>query len=676
MVSKQGRTIRSRRVTDRVRMIRMLLMVGVVGATAVIYGCNGAGDETTPQSRDVRLLDFELSRSDLIRSSVLEVPVRPTRTLVADSAAIRFEGTLDGQSVDETFEVPMNRPTDTAHLHLEWSVSSTLWELFGGLSGAQFDGRVEVRLVLDGRTVARGAVDDVRLSFRGVPTPGLQETSLTGERRDVHVNERVTVQTSGLLSDDEGGTYAQIVEGELRPTAGEPRELDGERVAVEWAGSRATGRLRMDPAVFGVQTGEFDATVRLVNQPRLGSEQRGPNTHQLRGRIQPSTVAMLDPGGASRGGFVDIQGRGFVSSDADAAYGMVLRYEGTFVPRDGSPAAPIADAVQPDGAGGGSSTLERAPERVVAEDTIRQTVWYRVTEARELAGLGRRPGTFDGRITPVLFDAHGEQVGDAWEGEFTVEPTKQVMYVKFLPVFSRALEAYGLRNVERPIREKVLETIRDTYAGYHVEVTETRPTRWAAYATIEVGGADPTGTRAFGFDNSFNDVAKDTGNLFLADYLGGVNAEAAAEFNNPYGGIFLNSFSYFSAELNPDSPGSSDEFDRIFRPFMPALGGTPVAGDEWPDGPRTSAIRAAIDAIGHVVGNTAAHEFGHSMGMTFVQQDTTRPTDIFHNQISGPYLMDGGADRPFAERAELPGTQPAGFNERNRAYLDRIIPEP
>lgn len=665
-----------RQALNRVCKIRMVLLAGVIAVTGTMWGCNVAGDAPTPQSREVRRLDFDLSRSDLLRSSVLEIPVRPTRTLVADSADIRFEGTLDGQSVDETFAVPMDRPTDTAHIYVDWSISSTLWALFGGLDGAQFDGRVEIRLALDERVVARGALDGIQLSFRDVPTPTLQATSLTGERRDVHVNERVPVQASGLLSGDEGETYAQIVDGEVRPSAGDVRALDGERIPIEWAGSRASGRLSIDPAIFGVQTGEFVATVRLVNRPRIGAAQTGLGTHELRGRIQPSIVATLEPGGASRGEFVDIQGRGFVPSDADAGYGMVLRYEGEFVPRDGSSAMPIADAVEPDGAGGGGSRIERAPERVVAEDTIRQTVWYRVTERRELAGLGRRPGTFDGSITPLLFDAHGEQVGDAWEGEFTVEPTKQVMYVKFLPVFSRALEAYGLRNVERPIREKVVETIREAYAGYHVEVTETRPTRWSAYATIEVGGADPTGTRAFGFDNSFNDVAKDTGNLFLADYLGGVNAEAAAEFNNPYGGIFLNSFSYFSAELNPDSPGSTDEFDRIFRPFMPALGGTPVAGDEWPEGPRTSAIRAAVDAIGHVVGNTAAHEFGHSMGMTFVQQDTTRPTDIFHNQISGPYLMDGGSERPFAERAELPGTQPAGFNERNRAYLDRIIPQP
>jgi hypothetical protein len=652
----------------------------MIAAVSVLCVCGCAGSKQTDggQAPDVRAISFELSRTQVIESSVLEIPLQPTQTLVGDSAQIRIDGTLGGDRVFQTYGVELVRPTDTGHLQARWPMAGTVWSTYGAPAGKQFQGTIEIRVFRGDTRTAVGRVTNARLQFQSTPLAELGETGLTGERRSVHVNERVAAQMQGVLSPDEGATVAVVESGSVQPDGGETRSIAGETLPIEWAGSRDRGSIRVDPAVFGVQSGTFEATVRLENRPRLGDTVRSEQMYRLRGRIQESLVATLTPGAASRGQFVTIEGRGFVPNNSDAGYGMILRYEGSFHPADDSASVPIDAAVRPEGgsAPGADGRLERSPEQVVAEDQIRQPVWFRVTEDRKLAGLGRRPGRFDGTITPVLFDSEGEQVGQSWEGTFRLKPTKQVMYVKFLPVFSRALEAYGLRNVERQIRQRVLTVIRETYAPYHVEVTEEPPTEWSAFATIEVGGADPTGTRAFGFDNSFNGVAKDTGNLFLADYLGGVNAEAAEAFNNPYGGIFLNSFSYFSNELNPDSPGSTEAFDRIFSPFMPELGGEPVSGSEWPAGSRAPAIEAAIDAMGNVVGNTAAHEFGHSMGMTFVEQDRTRPTDIFHNQIPGPYVMDGGADRPFDERAELPGATPVRFNERNREYLERIIPTP
>jgi hypothetical protein len=39
-------------------------------------------------------------------------------------------------------------------------------------------------------------------------------------------------------------------------------------------------------------------------------------------------------------------------------------------------------------------------------------------------------------------------------------------------------------------------------------------------------------------------------------------------------------------------------------------------------------------------------------------------------------LMDAGAYRPFAERAELPGTTPGAFCGDEPGYLQTILPTP
>src|SRR5690606_18224013 len=161
---------------------------------------------------------------------------------------------------------------------------------------------------------------------------------------------------------------------------------------------------------------------------------------------------------------------------------------------------------------------------------------------RTLTGFGAEPGVFRGTITPILFDAYGEQQGQSWEGEFTILPTLQVVYLKYLPAFSKALEKYGLENVERDIRARILEVVRRDYAGVNIRFDEKEPADFLEYSTIELGGPDPSGNAAFGYDNTFNLGAKDTGNLYLSDYLGGLNVQSGTEYNNPYGGIFIESF--------------------------------------------------------------------------------------------------------------------------------------
>jgi hypothetical protein len=177
-------------------------------------------------------------------------------------------------------------------------------------------------------------------------------------------------------------------------------------------------------------------------------------------------------------------------------------------------------------------------------------------------------------------------------------------------------------------------------------------------------GRDPNGAGLLGLDNTFG---KDVGNLRMADLIGGYNAESENAGYYAYGGIFIESFLAFSAQLNGKEMASA-EFDRIFGPFMPDLGGRPVAASEYPGGGRDDLIAEAILRLGNLIGDTVSHEVGHALGLASVDGE-------YHDPGDNPgYIMDAGAMRPFEERVQLPGASPRVFAPYDRAYLESILP--
>lgn len=639
----------------------LALLVWVVGPAACVDGDKEDSGET--YERETQEVEIKFDRETVIDASVLEFELVGTSRIVADEAKVHVTGER-GPFGDADLLYPgiIERKGDVGNIVVKLPIEETLWVDLEPSDGEIFTGSVEVRLEDDLGTVARGSVESTSWTFRRSYPPRVESVG-AGE---VYVGQRLPVEGSGFLRSAEGTTRAVVESGELRPASGSKRDLSGEEIPLEWNGSRSRALLPVGPTVFGVRPASFEATLRFENERSTGAVEEGPETRTISGAIQESYIARLRPGQGSRGQKITVEGRGFIPTNAEKNFGMFFRYSGRLDPRDDT--EPTVDF-------NGPNTVTRVPDRVVAEDRVEQSIWYSV-EDRELEGLGATPGTFQGKITPVLFDSRGEYEAVPWEGSFEVLPTKQVIYLKYLPAFSKALERYGLAAVEGPIRDRVRTVVERDYSAYHVDVRERKPTDFLDYATIELGGPDPSGKRAFGFDNSFNGVAKDTGNLFLADYLGGVNEDAAAEFNNPYGGIFLSSFVFFSEELSSRNPDASPAFDRILEPFMPKLGGTPVRADEWPDGERADKIKRAVQMVGSVVGNTVTHEVGHSMGMTFVPGDFEKPGNTFHNKRPGPYIMDAGSERPFEERAEIDGAGPPHFNSNNAEYLERILPKP
>ena len=78
-----------------------------------------------------------------------------------------------------------------------------------------------------------------------------------------------------------------------------------------------------------------------------------------------------------------------------------------------------------------------------------------------------------------------------------------------------------------------------------------------------------------------------------------------------------------------------------------------------------------MEALGSLVGETAAHELGHSLGMA----QPYGPPMAYHNDFDGPgCLMDRGGDRPLGERLQLDGFTPTHFCHDHPSYLSDILP--
>jgi hypothetical protein len=655
----------------------MALMLGLLLAVGSGLGC---GPKKTPVEDDgggriVQSLLIEFDQRLVFPTSVLTFRMKGSDRMVPRAAEVVFEGTTDdGREINWTTVVqppPEGFPRmrgDQGDVLVKLPVSEGFWDIIAPGFEADYQGAIGINLVDEIGPLAEGRLEGMTLTLQEDATPTVQIVA----SGDYYPNETIEVSGDQFLRPAEGNTWA-VVSGTFTYANTElgERAINGERVPIRWTGSRTKGDFHLDPNVFGVQPGQFSGSLSFENELSDGQLFTGGEQESFEAALQQTFLASLDPPAGSRGQRITLTGRGFVNQADDGSYGMFLELDGTFTYDEGG---------ELDLTGG--QALVRPPDRVLDDERAEMAVWYEIDDGR-LTGLGAEPGTFEGTITPVLFDRYApdEFRGIEYQGTFRVNPTKQMVHLKYLPGFSKGLEKYGLQNVEFEIRQRILEVTNRDYADVNVEFVESPPEDFLEYATIEIGGPDPTGGGKFGYDNTCNvqaEKCKDTSNLYLGDYLGGVNANSADEFNTPFGGVFIESFDYFSPTLNPEgADDGSPEFDRIMEPFMRDLGGTPVRGTEYPGGERDAQIEEAVKMVGSVIGNTCTHEIGHSLGLAFFPQDLIRPGNAFHNKIPcDDCIMDSGSERPFVERGEISGAGPAEFNERNLGYLKDILPLP
>lgn len=575
------------------------------------------------------------------RSEALELSLRGDLT-PEDGPSLRVDTALDVEVESGTRLVAL--------------VTEDLFEAAGG-EGA-FEGALWLQATRDGRTWKASL--PVALTLARTLTPTLEvATPLV-----VYFGDRVRLGGTGFLLGGAEGRLEVELAGTFVPDRGAASAVESIPLKIT-VDSREEASWVHGVDLFGLRTGEFKGTLTARNLPPGGEALEGaPVPVEI--LVLPSSLASLQPAAASREQRIGLAGNGFYASAAEEI-GTSLRLQGQFAPADG--AAEAVDVELPVRVEGPSLATWVLEPAVVDE---------------ALVGFGSRPGVFTGTITPIVFHGTEELAGAPWRGTFEVLPTRQVVHVKFVPGFTEALRLFGLRNLERQVRDRILEVVQRDYDGLRVEFREEAPPEFEHWTTVELTGEDPNEVDLFGLDNT---DGKDLGNLRLNDYVGGTNAAQGAVGAFAFGGVFISSFLRFSPNVcraaredgstffKACADGStfaleSPRFDDVFRWFAPLLGGEEARVDEWSAGDRSEKVREAVRVLGSLAGNTLTHELGHSLGLA-VENGID---DVYHNagDLTG-LIMNPGAVRLFEERAELDGLGPGVWSDGDRAYLEEIL---
>ncbi|MBI3072493.1 MAG: hypothetical protein HYY84_10295 [Deltaproteobacteria bacterium] len=563
---------------------------------------------------------------------------------IADLTAT-FHGTMtDARGAQNGIEVRL--PVDFRdHSKVRVAIDAAAITNFGE---GRFAGQVTLRADYFKGVTAMATID-YRTTVARALTPTIRGMSPTA----VFLGTVVDVTGTGFIHANEGETVARI-SGQFRPETAPARTITEKLVRPTFV-SREKLTYTIDADLFGINPGTFSGSVILENR----HAQNGPVLATQAFTIPAVTIGTpmlidISPGEASRGQRVRFRGRGFIPIDSARDQTTVIRFEGVFRPKEG---APISYTAQ--------SPYDFLP-KYVDGSTLELVPWATKNENDELEGLGVNIGRWDGKFTPIIYKNGAAQTGTTFRGIFTIVPTKQVVFMKYLPGFTDSLRKFGLRNVEVEVKKRIVEVARRDYARWNVDFREERPTDFVEYAVVEIGGRDPNGRNMFGLDNT---EGKDLGNLRLNDVIGGRNADTEEEGGAAFGGVFVESFLQFSAKSADPIPIATPLFDQIFEPLMADRGGRPAERDEFPVGPRADVIALAVKTLGNIIGSTISHEVGHTLGMATLE-------GYYHNPMPGPnQLMDSGEERPFEERAELNGQGPAAFETDHVEYLDRILPK-
>lgn len=615
----------TRRRLGRGRAWVLWSALGVLAGSAQVSGCADAAPPNAPQTFGFQIALDRIEAPIIVPGSRLRVV--GAGYLEGGAWAGRVVGTLGGVTVDRVIQV--ERRADDL-LDLLWAA-----EAFGDLPEGTFVGRIDLAARYgDATGQSSTAVQfEVRAGldpFLSRAAPGaFPQTAwaLEGDALLVGDEGATTLALQGTFTDDTTGARRDIALNDIPVLANDPRGID-----------RTLGMVVIAPAWFGIEPGRFEGVGTLSNAGR-GWRRDAPPASVVFDLLLP-TVEQVSPSGASRGQRVTIQGQGFLGGSEGTT---ILRIEGTFAPLGAAP-LPL---------GGGA--LELAPTWR-AGDALELTMRADYDFDCQSDDLGAVPGRLEGTVTPII-----ERDGVKVEGvsaplTFDVLPSRQVVYLKFLPAFTDSLRLFGLRNLSADVQLRILEVLQRDYTGVNIEFRALEPSDFVDFGILEFGGPDPNGQNLFGLDNTPD---LDRCNERLADNLAGRNADGAG-----YGGIFVESFLQLSPSSGSDNPLASAAFDEVFGPVIR----TPATPEDLL-GSRADVVRRAVVSLGNLIGSTASHEIGHSLGLPVYPG-----CGEYHTAAAPAQLMDCGADRPFEERVELNATPPGAFGPDDMAYLRRILP--
>lgn len=422
--------------------------------------------------------------------------------------------------------------------------------------------------------------------------------------------------------------------------------------------ARNSAVLMLTPDLFGIAPFVFEGRVQAVNifGEAAQAVEIASNQMPIRLEMNPTRLDALTPLLVRRGQQLTFLGKGFLPPKNELGTYTFF----TFVGLE-SYAHHITQY-------GETNPLVFLPDAVDDNSAARLIIRTLVGADGEVSGFGSKRASLKGTFTPYIVFRDKVFAGKALSTTLEVGRQVQVVYLRFLPTFYDALAIYGLGDLAEFIEERIFEVCSSDYKDFSVDFRRTRPKDFAHFLTVEIMGKDPNDAGLFGLDNSFG---KDVGNLTLDEVIGGYNAQSEAAGYYPYGGIFVESFKYFSPKFATPKTSfmASETFDLIFGHVMPALGGRPATRQEYESsGPRGDAVREAVRVMGNLVADTITHEVGHALGLAAVAGD-------FHDPGDNPgFIMDAGVFRPFEERAQMPGAAPRVFAPYDYEYLQEILP--
>lgn len=487
--------------------------------------------------------------------------------------------------------------------------------------------------------------------------PELTPTLASPPSGNVHRNDVVVVRGDGFLFPTEGSVEL-VARGTFTSASGSENIEARLPVLPVEPHDRTRASVQLGTELGGIAVGTFEGSVSLESNTASGKTAQS-DTFSTTLTFEPAIFFELNPSTVSLEQVATVRGAGFVGGPDHPDEGMFVRLRGTFEPFGGTP--------------------------VALNDSELVLEWVNGTEARvtvesKQTGLalvskvfGAARGRFDG--TALAVTVKGANTVPGIEAPLSIElgPIVQVVHLKFLPGFYDSLSRYGLTAAAGVLEDLVVERIEQIYERWNVDVRLEQPDDYSVrgYASVEVGGPDPNDLGLFGYDNT---PGKDIGNVRLADAIGGENAETQANNQPGYGGVFVDSFFYFSShpdEALPQQLGPPPDplFDEIFDPVRarPASLGE-VSGEG--DAARVSQVSRAVAALSSLIGETVAHELGHSFGLAEPYGAET----VYHNIGDGDgCLMDSGSQRPFGERTQQPGFSPTRICYDSPSYLDQVF---
>ena len=466
-----------------------------------------------------------------------------------------------------------------------------------------------------------------------------------------YYNQAFVLRGAGMIAPSEGELVTTI-SGTFTPfgaTEAEPVEAAGPCVPAEEF-SRDRCVVHLPPQLGGLREGTLDAELWLSSTLASGANsesERAPVVFD----ILPPDIFGLVYSNIALGQRLEFNGGGFV---VGSGYSTVITLDGTL---NGEPLS--FELIAESASGDVAAITVRAVER----DGVL------VADEFEVAR-----GVFDGTAQATVTDGTNTLEGAEASVQFALIGVRQVVWIRFLPGFYESLERFGLGAAAGAIEERVRVRIASIYDGFAVDVRTELPTDFDLnhVARIDIGGPDPNGIGLFGYDNT---PGKDVGNLRLFDVIGGENFETQLDGYPGYGGVFIESMLWWGSDPPVDmerpsrAPAVDAGFDAVFTPVFeqPA---TPTEVLGVGDTARVREVDAAVSALANAIGETAAHELAHSLGLA--QPDEP---NAFHNNGDSPgCLMDHGEDRPFGERADLPGRPATRWCGDSEAYLAAILP--